>query len=105
MNRGESYLISTATDGHLIVHHLADYIFQADKTPQVFKNVHQSGINSLDIRVMNDESLWMASVGDDTRLSLIQLVFEKEKIKQQKKFWVDMAHASSIIGELTWSCV
>jgi hypothetical protein len=94
----DSYLLCTATDGHLIVHKLQDKLLGSRREHVLIKNLHQSGINSFDTRIESDR-LMFASVGDDTRLNVVELelnVNGGEKHRQIIK--VDMAHASSIMG-------
>jgi hypothetical protein len=99
MQQNDSFIICTATDGALLVHRLADNTFRSNEKPMIFKNVHQSGINSIDIRVIDDQSLLLATAGDDTRLSLTKLNLNGNQIHQELLVRIDMTHASSIMGK------
>jgi len=94
-----SYLICFGTDGKLLKWKLnIDENSDAPTEFQKIDNLHQSGINGVDVW---EESKYLgkyliATVGDDTRLSVLQLDLTESE-KNWKIIKLDMAHASNIV--------
>lgn len=97
----DEFLLSTGTDGSLLIwpFNITDEI--VDK--QTIGDICQSGINDLDVWQERDEVI-VACVGDDTRLSIVNIEFKKNNSQAtiaNTKFVIkkDMAHASCIVGK------
>jgi hypothetical protein len=96
-----SYILCTSTDGHLILYRLVNQLVTNDKKPiKIIKSIHQSGINSFDVwkNENNADEIMVASVGDDSSLSIINLKLNQE-IVNETLIKLDMVHASSIMGK------
>ena len=96
------YIICTSTDGNLVFYKLENQVFSSDKKPiKIISSIHQSGINSFD--VWHEDEIYIASVGDDAVLSILNLKFNKdESIEYDLLIRLDMAHASSIMGKISF---
>jgi hypothetical protein len=92
-----TFLLGVGTDGSLLIWPLN--LTDEDVKCQKIQDINQSGINDLAIW-QNDNDLIVATVGDDTRISILSVGFNAEG-ECSGKFLVkqDMAHASSIISE------
>lgn len=94
----DSYLFAFGTDGNLLFWrvNLTD-----DQAPQKITGLNQSGINDVDIiSLPNSRQVMVATVGDDTSLSLVKIEISCEhKIKSVSSILkFEMSHASSIAG-------
>ncbi len=88
----DSYLLCSGTDGCIIIWKFdKDEIFLFNK----IESIHQSGINSFDTWKINDNKILIASVGDDTLVSVTELELSN-KSNQVSIIKKDMANASSI---------
>ena len=107
---GQSFLFGFGTDGHLLRWKLDDSNRQEneesideDRPAERIEGLHQSGINAVDIfydSALSSKAL-IATVGDDTRLSLLELDLAADfsgQNEHKKLFRKDMAHASAIVG-------
>ncbi|RNA32626.1 WD repeat-containing 6 [Brachionus plicatilis] len=94
----ESYLLAFGTDGNLLFWRTNSL---DDQIPQIISELNQSGINDVDLILLPDSrQALVATVGDDTCLSLVKIeVSTEQKVKmvsQIVKF--EMSHASAIAG-------
>ena len=88
----DSYLLCSGTDGCIIIWKFdKDEIFLFNK----IESIHQSGINSFDTWKINDNKILIASVGDDTLVSVTELELSN-KSNQVSIIKKEMANASSI---------
>jgi len=102
---GRSQLLGFGTDGHMLVWQLTGNKAKMDEevAPERLEGIHQSGVNAVDIwrECEESEKIVVASVGDDTRLSLIELDLSSGiVIGEQRKVVKDMAHSSAIVGRI-----
>jgi len=100
-NIKNSYLICFGTDGKLL-----KWKFNIDESSkgcvefQKIENLHQSGINGVDVweESTNSGKYLIATVGDDTRISVLQLDLNINEIETSSNIIkLDMAHASNIV--------
>lgn len=94
----ESYLLAFGTDGNLLFWKIN---CSDDQKPQIIPGLNQSGINDVDfISVSNSRQAIIATVGDDSCLTIVKIeVNNEQKIKALSpivKF--EMSHASAIAG-------
>ncbi len=71
--------------------------------PDAIEGLHQSGINAVDMfyDLKSSSLVKIATVGDDTRLSILIIDLEKEFIDEEKLIVKrDRAHASAIVGKV-----
>jgi hypothetical protein len=95
----DQYLLCFGTDGKLLKWKL-DLVEEAQL--EKIDNLHQSGINGVDIwqQAADSSTCLIASVGDDTRISLIEFDLSSNEVKHVIK--LDMAHSSAIVGKTSF---
>ena len=95
----DQYLLCLGTDGKLLKWKL-DLVEEAQL--EKIDNLHQSGINGVDIwqQAADSSTCLIASVGDDTRISLIEFDLSSNEVKHVIK--LDMAHSSAIVGKTSF---
>jgi hypothetical protein len=94
---GRTHLLGVGTDGNLLFWPLN--LTDEGVGCQQIDGVNQSGINDLDVW-QNESELIIATVGDDTRISIVGIEFTAEG-EWSTRFLIkhSMAHASSVIGK------
>ena len=102
----QSFLFSFGTRGRLLLWNLsalADTDNDDSVKPNAIEGLHQSGINAIDMfyDLQASSLVRIATVGDDTRLSVLTIDLNKDFINEEKLLAKkDCAHASAIVGNV-----
>jgi hypothetical protein len=100
------YIFCFGTDGNLLIWKISNENDESSRKdeeiiPEKIESLHQSGINAVDIWQNSDSKgrVLIATVGDDTRLSVIELDMNSDYLSNYLITKKDMSHSSSIVGK------
>lgn len=99
VNKSQSYLICTATDGNIIVHKVQNEEIEPNSS-KIIKAVHQSGVNSIDLyHYTGEQSVLVATCGDDTSFNVAKFSFSDDEFTYIQLIKKENAHSSSIMSK------